>query len=516
MRYIKKILVVFTLIAFSSCEDELDISNPNQPTADLFYNTEEDAIQSVNSIYSRHASAGISRFLPWLGTLRTEEMISQSPNNAIINNYDRFIINDYNFGEFYNIWNQLYVMIYRANQALDNIPDIEMDEELKQRLLGEAHFLRGWAYYQLGTYWGNVPLMLETSSPTDRPETSSQEEVYAQVIGDLEIATESLPTKDEYAPEDLGRATKGAAHAMLGKTFMQQQRYEDALQALEWLVEGEGASIYGLVNNYRENFLATTENNIESVYELQFGENELDTHQNDVNPNADQFNYGTSMAPFMAPRPIGFSDLEMNRWVLGQFEETEEGERDPRIEASFLYDSTDVRGPEHTLVYGERWIDRYPNIDGNEHQRAHNRKFLNDAIQDEENFRSPNNYRYIRYADVLLMYAESLNAVGRTSEAYEYVNRVRERADLLSLEEAHSEIGNNSDLFLEQLKQERLTELAGEGHRWADLARWEDLTPELSDRDPGFENFEVGKHELLPIPQQDIDFNPNLSQNPGW
>src|SRR5690606_18149645 len=132
----------------------------------------------------------------------------------------------------------------------------------------------------------------------------------------------------------------------------------------------------------------TTENNIESVYELQFQENPLETHGNDVNPNADQFNYGTSIAPFVAPQPIGFCDLEMNRWVVHTFnEKTTDGQRDPRVAASFLYDSTDVRGPEYTQVYGQTWKQRYPDPNANLFKRVHLRKFLNDANQQIENFR---------------------------------------------------------------------------------------------------------------------------------
>src|SRR5690606_11374646 len=135
----------------------------------------------------------------------------QSPANAVVNNFDLFLINNYNLGQFSSTWKDLYVYIYRANQVLDNVPDIEMDESLKNRLLGEAKFLRGWAYYHLGLYWGNVPLMLQTSKPTDRPETSSQEAVWNQAIADFQDATEMLWAKSEYPAKDLGRATKGSA-----------------------------------------------------------------------------------------------------------------------------------------------------------------------------------------------------------------------------------------------------------------------------------------------------------------
>jgi hypothetical protein len=112
------------------------------------------------------------------------------------------------------------------------------------------------------------------------------------------------------------------------------------------------------------------------------------------------------------------------------------------------------------------------------------------------------------------MYAEALNAEGRTGDAYEYVDRVRQRAGLEALTTAMP--GLNETQFLDQLKHERLLELSGEGHRWHDLARWGDLSPTIAGRDAGFANFDVGKDELLPIPQQERDINPLLSQNPNW
>jgi hypothetical protein len=209
---------------------------------------------------------------------------------------------------------------------------------------------------------------------------------------------------------------------------------------------------------------------------------------------------------------VGWSDGEANRWIIDEFleETTAGGERDPRLAASFLFDYTDEGGPDATMIYGQTFTQRY----GTDNDRVWFRKFQNDHWKDFEGYNSPNNWRYIRYADVLLMYAEALNATGSTTAAYEYVDRVRERAGLEKLSVTMPDL--DEDEFLEQLKHERLLELSGEGHRWNDLARWGDLGPELADRDPGFDNFVIGKHELLPIPQLDIDINPNLDQNPEW
>lgn len=496
-----------------SCEDELDIANPNQPTVDVFWTTQDDAVRGVNAIYSTLHRGGISRWLPFYYLIRSDEGRSQSPATDIVNNMDQFLITDYNYTNAYAIWNDNYVGIFRANQVTTFVPLIEMNEQMKQRLVGEAKFLRALFYFHLVTLWGNVPVMLTPSLPQDRPETSSMEEVWNQIELDLTDAVASLPTSYANRQEDLGRATKGSAQALLAKALMQQQKYAEALVPLEWLVEGEGSNIYDLMPNYRENFLITNENNVESVFEWQFQLNPSENHDDDASPvDPDRLNYGTSIAQFFGPPDVGWSDGEAHRWLVYEFleEETAGGTRDPRLEASLLFDSADVRGPAFTRVYGKTFSERY----GNANKRVWFRKFQNDHWKDFEGYNSPNNWRYIRYADVLLMYAESLNAVGRTDEAYPFVDLVRQRAGLTPLSVASP--GMSQPQFLQQLKHERITELTGEGHRWNDLARWGDLGPELAVRDPAFATFDVNKDELLPIPQQERDINPVLEQNDNW
>lgn len=506
----KKILLIILAIQFIvGCDTDLDIENPNAITSDSFWNNEEDAVEGVNAIYSTLHRGAISRWMLFYYIIRSDEGKSTSPATDIVNNMDQFIVSNYNYGNAYGIWNDLYVGVFRANQVIANVPDIEMDEDLQDRVIGEAKFMRAMFYYHLVSLWGNVPIMLEPSTPEDKPETSPMADVWAQIEADLMDAVTALP--DVYDdPANLGRATSGAARTLLAKAYMQQGKYDEALEPLEWMVEGEGSSIYDLTDNYRDNFMITTENNVESVFEWQFAINPTEFTDNDIQTS--NHNYGTSIAQFFGPSGIGWSDGEANRWVTREFlnEQTEGGDRDPRLEASFLYDSTDVRGPDFSMIYGQTFTQRF----GTENNRVWFRKFQNDHWKNEEGYRSPNNWRYLRYADVLLMYAECLNEEGQTSEAYEYVDRVRERVGLAPLSEAKP--GLNQSEFLEQLKHERLLELSGEGHRWNDLARWGDLGPSLAPRDPGFSNFEVGKHELLPIPTQEIDINPNLSQNEAW
>ncbi|MBO0931450.1 RagB/SusD family nutrient uptake outer membrane protein [Fibrella aquatilis] len=489
------------------CQQNLDIVNPNQVTAQSFWKTGDEALAGVNSVYSTLHREGTSRWTPFFYIIRSDEGRSQSPYAPIPNNADRFLITDTNLDFGYTVWRDNFIGVNRANQVIANVPNIAMDATLKNRYLGEAKFMRGLFYYQLVTLYGSVPLITNPSVVGDKPSSAPQTAIWAQIERDLTEAVAVLPTT--YGSADLGRATKGAAYALLAKAQFQQRKYTEALVPLQWLADGDGKNVYGLVPNYRDNFLITSENNKESVFEIQFALNPAEYTDDDTEtPNQ---NYGTSVAQFFGPSGIGWSDGEASRWPVYEFnEKTTAGARDPRLEASFLFDSTDVRGPNFTQIYGQTFTKRY----GSDNKRVWFRKFQNDHWKNEEGYRSPNNWRYIRYADVLLMYAEALNATGKTTQAYAYVDQVRARAGLAKLSVVKP--GLTQDQFLAQLKHERVTELSGEGHRWNDLARWGDLGPALADRDPGFKNFVKGKHELLPIPQLDRDLNPNLAQNPQY
>lgn len=502
----KNILILFILTTlFYSCENELDIVNPNEVTNESFWLNEVDAIKGINSCYSTLHRGGFSRWQPMLYDLRSDVGASFSPWSELANALNNFIQPNSNFGPVIDVYFDNYVGINRANQVIANVPAIDMNNNLKERILGEAYFFRGMHYYHLASLWGNVVLQLEPSTPTDLPANSTETEVWQQVISDLTEASNKLP--DNYSDSnDLGRITKGGALALLGKAYMQIQDYASAKSALDYIVTGAGASNYDLMVDYYDNFKITTEFNSESVIEWSYIENPTEGTDNDV--QTANHNFGTSIGQFYGPPGVGFTDAEALRWVVSEFEieRTVSDERDPRLPVTFLYDFTNESGPTATMVYGETFQQRYGNSN-----RVFFRKFLHDHARNFEGFRGINNYRFIRYADVLLMYAECLNATESTGNAYQYVNRVRSRAGLAALP-----TGMSQTEFLTQLKRERLLELTGEGHRFNDLKRWGDLGPSLSSKDPGFNNFQIGKHELLPIPQRDLDINPNMSQNPNW
>jgi hypothetical protein len=505
------------VLSVTACKKSLDlnIENPNRIDESNFWKTGADALQGINAVYGNFYRNGApySRWLPYYMDVRSDDGYSTSPWNEL-RSISGLNITQYSFEVNIDTWAHHWRGVFRANQVIANVPGISMDETLKSRYIGEAKFLRAIYYYNLVTIWGNIPLVMEPSQPNDKPSQVPQEQIWAQIEKDLTEAIAVLPSS--YTGEEIGRATKGAAYAKLGRVHLQQKEYQQAADALAWLITGPGAAMYDLMANYQDNFRHTTENNKESVFEVQFK-----MRPENTGDDAPTSNVGTSRPPFFAPPGHGFNDANMHRWVVHEFlkEKSASGGRDPRLAITALYDSTDERGPDFTMVYGFTF--KAKNYDNNIKNRVWYRKYLDDYFRNKEFevFNSPINFRVIRFADVLLMYAEALNAMGRTTDAYAHVDRVRQRAGLDKL--SVSRPAMNQTQFLQQLMHERITELTGESVRWNDLARWgyfDDASKltELKARDPEFNNFVMGRNKYMPIPQSEIDINPNLMQNPNW
>ncbi|GEP97062.1 RagB/SusD family nutrient uptake outer membrane protein [Chitinophaga cymbidii] len=501
-------LLASTLLAPSCNKDLLNVENPNTITEDQFWKTESDAEKGVNAIYSMfYQNGGFNRWIYFRLDLTSDEGFSRSPWLEL-GDWTRFQYINYNFWEGnVNTWRDVYKAIFRANQVLAYVPDIPFaDEQKKSRLLAQAHFLRGLYYYYAAILWENVPLVLEPSEPADLPQQNTLEEVWAQVEKDLTAAAAVLPP--QWDDPNVGRATKGAAQAMLAKTYMQQHKWPEAKTALDYLVTGEGQGYYDLVPAFRDNFRGNTENNIESVFEIQFSDANK-TGEGD-GPNS---NMGSNRSQFFAPRGIGWSDGQARNWIIGEFkkEMNKDGALDERLRYTLFY--KDLEADFGDKVYGRDW-----QWDADE---AWFRKYQRDYYRSNEDYFNEINFRMIRYADVLLMYAEVLNELGQTANAYQYVDRVRERANMRPLATAYPAIGNDAAAFRERLKVERELELCGESVRWADLKRWDDLRSDagvdkVAARDPDFNNFVVGKHIRLPLPQIEVENNTNLEQNDDY
>jgi len=502
------IYIILAISIFSSCKkDLLDQKNPNTLIIEQFWKTEDDAQKGVNAIYHMFYQNGVwNRWIYFRLDLTSDEGFSNSPWIEL-GDWTRFQYVNYNFWEGnVNTWRDTYKAIFRCNQVLAYVPNITFtDPAKKEKILAQAKFLRAFYYFYAAVLWENVPLVLKPSEPSDLPQQNTVNEVYAQVVKDLTEAAAALP--EQWDNPNVGRPTKGAAMAMLGKAYMQQHKWTEAKTAFDYLVTGAGKGYYDLVD-YKENFRATQENNKESVFEIQFSDANKTGEGDDPNSNM-----GSNRSQFFAPRSIGWSDGQARYWMVDEFkkEKTKDGKIDERLRYTLFYPTLEADFGDKT--YGRNW-----EWNGNE---AWFKKYSRDYYRNNEDYYNQVNNRVIRYADVLLMYAEALNELGQTSDAYTYVNRVRSRSNMADLATAYPAIGTNKDLFRERLKTERMLELCGESVRWADLKRWGDLDTQqgvdkVAQRDPDFKNFIVGKSIRLPLPQLEVENNKNLKQNPGY
>ena len=523
------------LLSATACEKGLiDQVNPNLPTLETSWNTSDDAVRASTACYAGLQGLGMyRRWLNFAFDLRDDIGFSQSPWGELAG-FTQFIQTNYDFEVSRDIWRDHYRTIFRCNQVIDRVPGIVgMDVTLQKRVVAEARFLRALCYYNLVSLYGRVPLVLQYSTNLNQTfPQGSEEQVWSQVISDLQAAQTDLPPS--YTGNNVGRATKGAATTLLGKAYMQNKRWADAQTQFAQVIAP--TSGYDLVT-YTDNFRHTTENNRESIFEVQFSD--VNKGGNDAGNGPDatssqggqrsQF-WGIPGTPEQPGNPgsgipgAGFGDGEARPWLVREFlqEPTVAGERDPRLAATVFYNRFDqtlfpttLPVDADSLVYGVGFLTRYRR-DARNRSRVYWRKYATDYYRTFEDFDSPINQRVMRFADVLLLQAEAINEVSGPASAVPLINRVRERSGLAPLS-----AGAFTQTSLRmQIMHERVTELAGEGVRWFDLQRWGLLdnpaeVERLRERDPDFRNFVAGRSRLLPILQTEVDLN-RLAQNPGY
>jgi starch-binding outer membrane protein, SusD/RagB family len=501
-----------------SCNKQLDQINPNEQTSASFWRSADDAVKGVNAVYGSLLIDGTyMRSTPLLLDLRGDDARSNSPWDVMYNT-GKFALGTANPAIYGWAYGSYYEGISRANQVIDNVPAIEMDQALKDRVMGQAYFLRGLYFFHLVNMFGNVAL------PTTSPKTTSdffsqqhtEEEGWAQVISDLTKASELLPVS--YAQvtgpdkDQKGRATKGAALAYLGKAYLFTHKYDEAAANFKAVID---LNVYSLVANYRDNFTEVNENNSESVFEVQFSREAGGKDLGWGGFPSSGWGKTSARAITYAPRGFGWTDVQPTWSLFNSFleEKTTNGEDDPRLVATIFYNKPGLK------LYGQLFSERYANNPADLND-LFCRKYQNDdnGRTDEFDWRSGINERIMRYADVLLMYAECLNELGQTSQAYEYIQMVRSRVGLPDL--ATVKPNMTKEQMRDQIAHERLLEFALEGHRFDDIKRWGWLNnpaklAELKQRDPEFNSYIPGR-ELFPIPQSDIDNNPGWQQNPGY
>jgi starch-binding outer membrane protein, SusD/RagB family len=519
-KYIYYLVCLVSMTAISCKKSLLDISNENTISTGNFWKTQSDAEAGVVAVYNMFYRQGT-----WTRNIYTqmEGMADDGVSLAgwtELSEYAKFIFTNYNFFEVNTkIWREHYTAIFRANQVLDNIDNIPFANDAhKQDLVGQVKFLRSFYYFYMTTLWDNIPFVLHTSSAGDQPEQKTPDEIFTQLELDLNDAFAKLPATRP--PAEYGRPTKGSAYALLAKIYMQHHKWQDAVKPLEWLIDGEGKNYYELVTNYGDNFKNNTENNKESLYEIQFSLIQnvgFDQTDNYRDPNA---NLGTQIEMNQSPAGVGWNNVEARRWLVDYYkrEKTVDGKNDIRLFNTVWYDGAGQDFPDRadTMIYGGAWRAGWGS-------RVFIRKYSTTASPIY--YWNDNNFRSFRYSDMLLLYAEALNEIGGpNAKAVECMNRVRQRVNLPTIQNSTfyngALITSNKDAFRAQIKIERGLELSLECVRWIDLKRWglndQATINELKSRDDDFSHFIIGKSERMPIPQSDVDNNANLKQNPNY
>ncbi|MGF2410897.1 RagB/SusD family nutrient uptake outer membrane protein [Ferruginibacter sp.] len=519
----KKILYLFIpacLIASSGCDKKIELTNPNQLTTSSFWQTREQAYAASSSIYSALIIDGsYMRSFPGLTDSRGDDFTGDSPWLDLVLT-GQFIIPPTSAPVFW-IWREFYQVVNRANQVLTNVPKYDaavLSTEEKNRILGQAYFLRGLAYYNLATTFKTVPVITKELESTSEffAATATEEVLWKQIFDDFAAAEANLPIS--YAnvtgldKGEKGRATKGAAAGMLGKSYLYRKDYaKAAIQFEKFFAGGALAGVYSLMPDYRDNFRDVNENNAESLFEIQFTPGTGTDMNWCCDPSAAWKQVQTISITY-GQEGKGFSDYLPTRWIYDEYklERTTANKLDPRL-------LTTIASHEPTensiLSYGGTW--------NNPLTAIYPRKYTNDGVGNgkPDEFspfgESGINYRVIRYADILLMYAEVLNELNRTAEAYPFIQQVRTRASLPNL--ATVKPNMTQAQMRDQLAHERALEFAIEGQRINDLIRWGWFAnpaklAELKSHDPDF-NFYTPGNEYLPIPQQELDVNKNLLPN---
>lgn len=517
-------LLAFPLILTVSCNKKLDQSNPNAQTSSSFWKTGTDALQGINAAYAPLLLDGAyMRFTPVLLDVRGDDVKSNSPWTAI-SGVGKFAIGTADAAGYGWAFDEYYEGVFRSNQVLDNVPAISMDADLKKRILGQAYFMRGLYFFHLVDLFGNVAL--PTTAPKNPSQffihQSTQDEGWKQIISDFKNAADMLPVSYSgiSGPDagQLGRATRGAALAYLGKTYLFNKMYTEAAAQFKAVID---LGVYDLMPDYRDNFTETAENNKESIFEVQFSTNVGGTDLGWQGiPSSTWGKYSARAITFAAPG-FGWRDVQPTRSVFDEFhlEKTVDGKVDPRILSTIFYNDTIDTHLATTPMYQTTFQQAYKN-DPAALNDLFCKKYENGYGNkpNEFDWKSGINERLMRYADVLLMYAECLNELGQTSQAAPYIQKVRTRANLPDITAVMAAMSKQQ--MRDQLAHERLLEFCLEGHRFDDIRRWgwlQDATKLalLKARDPEFNNYQPGK-ELYPIPQGEIDNNPGFKQNPTY
>jgi len=473
-------------LATSCSDDFVEIKPRYSIDSENYFNSKEDYEYALVAAYDLLQSTYLNVMLGEIAsdnTLCGGESATDTPGFLQIDNMIHTAVNP----NLKNLWDWMFAGVNRANYILEFKDKTEFDG--KEKIIAQARFLRAYYHFELVKWFGGIPMAgdrrFKIGDETTIPRSSAAE-VYASIEADLLYAIDNLET----GAQPKGRITVGAAQALLGKAYLYQKKYALAAGVLETVIS-EGP--YDLVQDYSTIFENNNENNIESVFEVQYTDAE-----------------GASFTCLQCSEgnvAVGFNGI---RGYTGPLFDTGYSFNVPVQEAYDSFETGDLRRDVAILnivtwaaqtgaTYGQ----------GYQHTGYFNRKYIprqGDQNLGDKNLTNPNNYRAIRFADVLLMAAEAYNEIGEDGKARDYLNLVRARA----FGDSNHNISVSGAALKDYILAERRTELMGEGHRFFDLVRTGKAAQEI----PGFES---DKNELFPIPIEEIQFSAgNWRNNPGY
>lgn len=472
-------------VSFSSCSDFLEQNPQTDLSENDFYKTADDIASAVNGAYSSLQEGDIYGNWYIFGEIPSDNTRNQLSGSVTTQDeFDKFYIDTQN-ATIANFWKAAYKVINRTNTVLGRIDGIPLDASLANRYKLECKFIRALMYFNLVRVYGDVPLVLKEINIAESYDIlrEPQANVYNQIIADLKEA-QALPVS--YPAAEDGRATQGAAKALLGKVYMTLRNYTEAETILGEVVN---SGRYSLLENtpgslnidgYGSVFSPINHNSREGIFEIQFLKGGYDEGSNYANNFAPE-NSGTNVVA------VGGTG----------------GNNVPEMDIYNAYEEGDLRR-DFSMSLGY-----YDNRKNNEWvESRYVCKFMDVPYQNND---ASNNYPVIRYADVLLMYAEALNQNGKTAEACRYLNMTRRRGFGYQTTETSPVDLQTTDKtqFERMVEQERRVELAFENHRWFDLIRTGRAVEVM--RSKGFTLNETNL--TCPIPQKQIDVNPKLTQN---
>lgn len=497
-------LCFFIVLWITGCDSKLDLSNPNKLTDSDFWKTETQFSSALTAVYPllKNTNTGYyGRTGVRIRNTRGDEFLWRSNTPDI---YTLHIFTNSNTnGVIQGIFSACYSGIYRTNLILQKIEETSFSDSFKNQIKGESYFLRGLFYFILAKEFGDVPIRAAASQDpsTFAIKKSPQADVYAQAIGDFTEAGKLLQQTAE-----VGRPTKGAAFAFLGKIHVYMENWQKAKDILEPLTKAPYT--YKLVDDYEWNFDAEHENNEESIFEIPFEDlGGTSVWDDGEDTNSAQ---GTPVGMDYSAAAVGgwfnatISEQALNTLLM---EKDKNGSIDYRVRMTAAWDYPgcmyymksfqEVFSGANISDAKLIWLLKYQNWQTMTAEDPTARSFIND--------------RAFRFADVLLLLGEIENELGNQSQAINYINQIRERANLNPYSSTTDKMAVKDEII-----HQRYVELFKEGERFYDLRRWGILKDAILKADPIRAKNLQEKHEYLPIPAKELQTNTLCEQNPLW